>query len=37
MTQLVRNHKLVPGGCQLFSTREMSEFHRAADAALAGA
>lgn len=37
MTQLVRNHKLVPRGCQLFSTREMSEFHRAVDAALAGA
>jgi hypothetical protein len=37
MTQLVRNHKLVPTGCELCSTREMSEFHRAVDAALAGA
>lgn len=35
MTQLVRNHKLVPLGCRIFSTREMKEFHAAVEEALA--
>lgn len=35
MAQLVRNHKLAPAGCQLFSTREMGGLHEAVDAALA--
>ncbi len=37
MTQLVRGHKLVPSGCQIFSTREMQMFHAAVEAALRGA
>jgi hypothetical protein len=37
MAQLVRNHKLVPNGCQVFSTREMQNFHAVVDAALAAA
>jgi hypothetical protein len=35
MTQLVRDHKLVPNGCQIFSTREIQGFHAAVEAALA--
>jgi hypothetical protein len=37
MTQLVRDHKLAPRGCQIFSTREMQMFHTAVEAALSGA
>ena len=37
MAQLVRNRKLVPNGCQIFSTREMQMFHAAVEAALTGA
>jgi hypothetical protein len=34
MTQLVRGHRLVPDGCQLFATREVDALHRAVDDAL---
>lgn len=37
MTQLVRNYKLVPTDCQLFSARERQQFHRAIEVALATA
>ena len=35
MTQIVRDRRIVPAGCQLFSFREMAELHRAVDGALA--
>jgi hypothetical protein len=35
MTQLVTNHKLVPVGCSVFSTRQMREFHDVVEEALA--
>jgi hypothetical protein len=34
MTELVRGHKLVPAGCQIFSRREADAFHQAVEAAL---
>jgi hypothetical protein len=37
MTQLVRDHRIMPTGCQLFSFREMAELHGAVDRALAAA
>jgi hypothetical protein len=37
MTQLVRNLKLAPDGCQVFGTRDMDGLHRAVEAALAAA
>lgn len=35
MTELVRGKRLVPEGCQVFSSREVDKFHRAIEAALA--
>ena len=35
MTQIVRDRRIVPAGCQLFSFREMAELQRAVDTALA--
>ena len=37
MTQLARDHKLVPDGCTLLPFREMAGLHRAVEAAISAA